>query len=236
MKREFTTLPHISEAAILASDASPLPSRKLTHATALEIFRNSLETTQTFQISWECLYNRRRNIMSSPGKGFAVARPTWKRCDEEDAAMWRKVLLMISVLCEVLVVGYAMRIRGSVVNLYGKTLVRRGRKSINKGKELLAEGQRLWQKGQGLRMEGIYLTREIENSLDHECRIMDEVEDMVFGAESVIDDGVRMMEEGHSLELAGEGLLGRGRALREKGEQMIEEGERLIDLGKSILM
>jgi hypothetical protein len=180
-------------------------------STALEIFRNSLETTQTFQIGWEC-------------------------CDEEDAAMWWKVLLMISVLCGILVVGYAMRIRGSVLNRCGKTLVRRGRKSINKGKELLAEGQCLWEKGQGLRMEGIYLTREIENSLDHECRIMDEVEDMVFGAESMIDDGVRMMEEGHSLELAGEDVLGRGWTLRDRGERMIEEGERLIDLGKSILM
>ena len=213
----------------------PLPSRKLAHATALEMFRNSLETTQTFQIGWESLSNRRRNIMGSHGNGSTVARLTWDRCDEEDAAVW-KVLLMISALCELVVVGYAMRIRGSVLNRYGKTLVQRGRKSITKGKELLAEGRRLWEKGQGLRIEGIYLTREVENLLDYECGIMDEARDMVFKAESVIDDGVKMMEDGHSLELAGEDVLRRGRALKDKGECMIEEGERLIDLGRSILM
>lgn len=227
-----SALPHVSETAILASGESPLPSRKLAHAT----FRNSLETTQTFQIGWESLSNRRRNVISSQGNGSEVARLTWKRCDEEDVAMWWKVLLMISVLCEIVDVGYAMCIRGSVLNRYGKKLVQRGRKSINEGKELQAEGLRLWEKGQGLRMEGIFLTREAENSLDYEWRVIDEAEYMVFEAESVIEDGVRMMEEGHSLELAGEGVLERGRALMDKGERMIEEGGRLIDHGESILM
>jgi len=226
----------MSPAVDSGSGESPLPFRKLAHATAFEIFRNSLETTQAFQIGWESLFNRRRNVMSSQGNGSEVTRLTWERCGEEDVAMWWKVMLMVSVLCDIADVGYAMCIRGSVLNRDGKKLVQCGRECIKKGKELQAEGLRLWEKGQGLRMEGIYLTREIENSLDYEWRIMDEVENMIFEAESLIEDGVKMMEEGHSLELAGEGALEQGRALMDKGERMIGEGGRLIDHSEGIRM